>query len=102
MSKLTHTQIGNLASCVALALAATDWNTLSAPVTAIEDLPEMEPWEIQLKSLVDEDPLLPSYEELGEKEYKILEFLIDYFTPESASIVDHYRDDPTHGIGKND
>lgn len=102
MSKLTHTQIGQLASCVALAMAVATRNTTSPSVSAIEDLPEMEPWEVTLSSLVEEDPLLPSYAELGQYHSEILEFLINYFTIVDEDDDDPYRNDPTHGIGKND
>lgn len=82
MSKLTHTQIGHLADHIATVMAACKFDTTSTSVSAIEDLPEMEPWEAHLSDLVRADPILPVYAELGAKHSDVLEFLIDYYTPE--------------------
>lgn len=101
MSKLTHTQIAHLADHVATVMTAFSIADLISPlpaVSAINDLPEMEAWETRLIDLVENDPILPGYEELGQYHSEILEFLINYFTPEAD---DPYRNDSTHGIGKN-
>ena len=44
--------------------------------------PVMNDWEVALKKAIDDDPELPSYEDLGNNNNSELEFLIEYYIPE--------------------
>lgn len=41
-----------------------------------------EPWEQELSDLIIKDKCLPSYDYMQNNESELLEFLIEYFTPE--------------------
>ena len=89
MSKLNHTQIGSLANHISCVMTSARLDTTSPSVSTINDLPEMEQWESWLVDLVENDPILPGYEELTQSHSEILEFLINYFTPwEDDQLID--------------
>ena len=83
MRKLTPIEIGRLAIHVEKAIRENpvteeEWDAPIDPMNPVEF-----DYEIQLKKDINEDPLLPSYEEI-DTEDEVIDFLLGYFSREEG------------------